>query len=67
FNPDCIVIGGGVSRVGDDLFSPVRRKTVSLVMEPYRDTFRIVPASLGDDVGVVGAATLCFTMSENNQ
>lgn len=67
FNPDCIVIGGGVSRVGDDLFSPVRRKTVSLVMEPFRDTFRIVPASLGDDVGVVGAATLCFTMSENNQ
>ncbi len=60
FNPDCIVIGGGVSLAGDDLFTPVLEKTKRLVMEPYRDTFRIVPALLGDDVGVVGAATLCF-------
>ena len=61
FNPDCIVIGGGVSLAGDDLFIPVLEKTRKLVMEPYRDTFRIAPVLLGDDVGVVGAATLCFT------
>lgn len=60
FNPDCIVIGGGVSLAGDDLFSPVLEKTRKLVMKPYRDTFRIAPALLGNDVGVVGAATLCF-------
>ena len=60
FNPDCIVIGGGVSLAGDDLFDPVLQKTKSLVMEPYRETFSLVPAELGDDVGVVGAATLCF-------
>ncbi|MFJ7933314.1 ROK family protein [Sporosarcina sp. NPDC096371] len=60
FNPDCIVIGGGVSLAGDELFSPVLKKTKKLVMEPYRETFRIAPAKLGDDVGVVGAATLCF-------
>ncbi|GIP35163.1 ROK family protein [Paenibacillus sp. J2TS4] len=64
FNPDCIVIGGGVSRAGDALFGPVRLKTSALVMEPYRETFRIVPAMLGDDVGVVGAATLCFERKE---
>jgi len=61
FNPDCIVIGGGVSLAGDDLFAPVLEKTKRLVMEPYRETFRIVPALLGEDVGVVGAATLSFT------
>ncbi|MCZ2258503.1 ROK family protein [Sporosarcina sp. G11-34] len=60
FNPDCIVIGGGVSSAGDDLFTPVFEKTRKLVMKPYRDTFRIVPALLGKDVGVIGAATLCF-------
>lgn len=60
FNPDCIVIGGGVSRAGEALFVPVKNKTSELVMEPYRETFRIVPALLGDDVGVIGAATLCF-------
>lgn len=60
FNPDCIVIGGGVGLAGDDLFIPVLEKTRNLVMAPYRDTFRIVPALLGDDVGVVGSATLCF-------
>lgn len=60
FNPDCIVIGGGVSLAGEDLFSPVLEKTKRLVMKPYRETFRIAPALLGDDAGVIGAATLCF-------
>ena len=61
FNPDCIVIGGGVSLAGDALFKPVLEKTKSLVMGPYRDTFKLIAATLGDDVGVVGAATLCFS------
>ena len=61
FNPDCIVIGGGVSLAGDELFTPVLEKTRNLVMKPYRDTFSIVPASLGGDVGIVGAATLSLT------
>lgn len=58
FNPDCIVIGGGVSLAGEALFEPVIEKTRKIVLAPYRDTFTIVPAQLGDDVGIVGAATL---------
>ena len=61
FNPDYIVIGGGVSLAGDVLFSPVIEKTRNLVLKPYRDTFNIVPAQLVNDVGIVGAATLCFS------
>lgn len=60
FNPDCIVIGGGVSLAGDALFDPVLEKTKAAVLEPYRETFKLVPAALGDDVGIVGAATLYF-------
>lgn len=58
FNPDCIVIGGGVSLAGAALFNPVIEKTKKLVLAPYRETVKIVPAMLGDDVGIVGAATL---------
>jgi glucokinase len=61
FNPDRIVIGGGVSKAGDVLFSALRARTEQLVMEPYRRTFEIVPAGLNDDVGLVGAAALFHT------
>ncbi len=58
FNPDCIVIGGGVSRAGAAFFEPLRGKTGELVMEPYRGTYAIKPAELKDDVGIIGAAAL---------
>lgn len=58
FNPDLIVIGGGVSLAGDALFKPMIEKTRKIVLAPYRDTFNIMPAMLGDEVGIVGAATL---------
>ena len=58
YNPERIVIGGGVSNVGDFLFDALREKTDSLVMPPYRKTYEIVPAQLGDDVGILGAAAL---------
>lgn len=61
FNPDRIVIGGGVSKAGDVLFTALRSRTKQLVMEPYRSTFEIVPAGLNDDVGLVGAAALFHT------
>lgn len=61
FNPDRIVVGGGVSKAGDLLFPALRAETQRLVMEPYRRTFEIVPAGLKDDAGLVGAAALFHT------
>ncbi|GGG64887.1 ROK family protein [Paenibacillus radicis (ex Gao et al. 2016)] len=58
FNPDRIVIGGGVSKAGDLLFPKLREETARFVMAPYRNTFEIVPAGLNDDVGLIGAASL---------
>ncbi|MGG6313632.1 ROK family protein [Paenibacillus macerans] len=58
FNPDRIVIGGGVSRAGEQLFPALRRETELLVMTPYRNSYTIVPAGLHDDVGLTGAAAL---------
>ncbi|MNI28299.1 Glucokinase [compost metagenome] len=61
FNPDRIVIGGGVSKVGSQLFDALRVQTDKLVMKPYRGTYEIVSADLKDDVGLIGAAALFHT------
>lgn len=59
-NPARVVIGGGVSKAGALLFEPVRRVARSRAFErPGRDA-EIVPAALGDDVGVIGAAAVAF-------
>lgn len=61
FNPDRIVIGGGVSKAGDMLFPALRAKTEQFVMKPFRGTFDILSAGLKDDVGLIGAAALFHT------
>lgn len=60
FDPEILVIGGGVSRAGDLLFGPVRKVINERAMAPYRNT-PVVPAALGDDAGLVGAAVLVLT------
>lgn len=63
FNPQRVIIGGGVSKAGDLLFGPVRRVATARAFErPGRDA-EIVPAALGDDVGAVGAAAVALQRS----
>lgn len=61
FNPQRIIIGGGVSNAGELLFDPIRKAAKQRTMPVYHGTFDIVPAELGDDVGLLGAAALAFT------
>jgi glucokinase len=56
FNPEVVVIGGGASRAGDLLLDPARRVVAERALRPSRDSARIVPATLGELAGVVGAA-----------
>ena len=58
FNPSVVVIGGGVSRIGPRLWDPMRRVVDADRLDLYREGLRIVPAELGDDSGLVGAALL---------
>ncbi|HOB91595.1 MAG: ROK family protein [Bacillota bacterium] len=60
FNPDRIVIGGGVSNIGDRLFRPLRRMILSRAMRESVSRVEIHRAKLGSDVGVVGA--MCLVM-----
>lgn len=57
--PRRIILGGGVSLIGDDLwFAPIRRALDHRVFAPFRGTFDVVPAALGEEVVVQGALAL---------
>jgi glucokinase len=57
--PRRIVLGGGVSLVGEDLwFDPIRRLTNQHTFAPFRGRYDIVPAALGEEVVVHGALAL---------
>lgn len=56
FNPECIVIGGGMSLAGELLLSPARREMLKRAMPNPGKEVRIVPAELGLAAGVIGAA-----------
>jgi glucokinase len=55
FNPQLIVIGGGVSNAGDLLFSGLRSTVADLIMPGFPGTYEIVPAALGGKSGALGA------------
>ena len=55
FNPQLVVLGGGVSGAKELLFDPVRATVDDRVMPAYKGTFQIVPAALGGDTGALGA------------
>jgi len=60
FNPDTIIIGGGVAKMGDLLFHPVRQAVRERAFTLHAQAVHILPARLGDDAGVIGAAVFAF-------
>jgi glucokinase len=59
-NPELIVIGGGLTKLGDMLFDSVRRAIDRIAFPMAARAVRVVPAALGDDVGALGAAALAL-------
>jgi glucokinase len=57
FNPDAIVIGGGVATVGDLLLDPAREEFRARALWPNADA-PILPAAFGPEAGMLGAAAL---------
>lgn len=57
--PRRIVIGGGVSLIGDELlFDPLRQLVARDVFPPFAGLTEIVPAALGEEVVIHGALAL---------
>jgi glucokinase len=63
FNPDRVALGGGVTRAGDQLLVPVRRKALAAALPPAAVAAEVVLAELGDHVGVAGAAAITLERS----
>jgi glucokinase len=61
--PELVVLGGGVTRAGDRLFRPLRRAMRELA-GPLGPLTEVVPAALGDRVGVVGAAVIAAAAAD---
>ncbi len=60
FEPELVVIGGGVSRAGEQLLGPVRELVHAQAIDPPGRKVGIVQAALGEAVGVVGAAAVAY-------
>lgn len=53
------VIGGGVARAGEVLFAPLRRALEEYATLSFVRGLEVVPARMGTDAGLVGAAAAC--------
>ena len=60
FNPQKIILGGGVTQMGALLLDPALRIVEERTMAVPRKAAQIVLAELGNDVGLVGAGALIY-------
>jgi glucokinase len=59
-NPDRIVIGGGVANAGERLFNYIRHAIETRCEKTFWEKLDVVPATLGNDAGIIGAASLAL-------
>ncbi len=58
-SPAAVVIGGGVALMGErQFFAPLREKVAQYVFPPFRGTYQILPARLGEEMVLYGALIL---------
>ena len=56
FNPEMVLIGGGVSAQEELLMKPLRQRVLSGVMPRFAEGLSVERATLGNDAGMIGAA-----------
>jgi glucokinase len=66
FQPDAIVVGGGVIAAGELLLEPARRELRERALNPMNRT-PILEATLGNDAGMIGAAAMARTELERGE
>jgi len=60
FNPGMIIIGGGLSKIGDILMEPAIQVVKDKAFRVLSGAVQIVPSSLGDDAAVLGGAAFVW-------
>lgn len=64
FNPQLVMLGGGLTNAGDLLFAPVLAVVDERVMPAYKGSFQIVRAGLGGESGAIGAVAAALESFE---
>jgi glucokinase len=62
FNPQMVVIGGGVIAAGELLLAPAREVMLERALSPGKDVVRVEAAQLGPQAGMIGAGLLARDM-----
>lgn len=60
FNPEMIVIGGGLARIGDPLLAPATEAFRAYALPAVAGDVTISPSALGTKTGIYGAAAIVF-------
>jgi len=60
FNPEVVVVGGGLIAAGELLLAPAREEMARRALPPSRDEVRVLAARFGVEAGMIGAAALAF-------
>lgn len=64
-DPGVVVVGGGVTNLGEPWWSALRRAAADEALPSLRAT-PVVSSTLGDDAALVGAAILAWELAEQN-
>ncbi len=62
-NPEAVIIGGGVARAWDIFYPSMSEEINKRCFREVVERTKIMPASLGDNAGILGAARLAFEQS----
>lgn len=65
FDPEVIVLGGGMAESFDLLADGIRQQIDERAMAQYRGRFPVVKSGLGDDAGLLGAAALALRVQDD--
>lgn len=56
FDPEAVIIGGGIARAGATLFEPLEKELRPIEWQPGGHKVRLIPAELGEFAGAIGSA-----------
>ena len=63
-NPELVIVGGGAGQAGDLLLGPAREVLAERGLPPNRELVKLVPAHLGSEAGMIGAALIALELTK---
>jgi glucokinase len=67
FNPELIIVGGGVAEAGNVFINMLREVAFAYAMDKPKENVKIVPAKLGNKAGFLGAISFAFERMDSGE